>query len=86
MTKAYVDNMLVAAGSGNVIGPDASVASNVAAYDGTTGKVIKDSGVPASSSVRNDIAQGLTIAQQVQARKNIYAAPLDAHSPSTACK
>jgi hypothetical protein len=72
-------------GAGDVIGPASAVINNFAAFDATTGKVIKDSGsaaasfaTPASvttavanSAVRYDAAQSLTAAQQKQARQNI---------------
>jgi hypothetical protein len=41
------------AGSGNVVGPDSAVDSNLAAFDGTTGKLIKDSGKSAADFVSN---------------------------------
>ena len=73
-----------AAGSGDVSGPAGAVADNIATYNGTTGKIIKDGGVlisslqPANQAVRYDAAQSLTSAQQTQARQNIFAAPFDA--------
>lgn len=38
-------------GSGDVVGPASAVDSNLAAFDTTTGKLIKDAGVPVSSLV-----------------------------------
>ena len=65
-------------GSGDVVGPSGAVNNNFAAFDTTTGKLIKDSGVPTSGPVRYDAAQTLTAPQQTVARQNIYAAPFDA--------
>ncbi len=48
--KAYVDSAVVG-GSGDVVGPASAVDSNLAAFDTTTGKLIKDAGVPVSSLV-----------------------------------
>ena len=78
----------LAGGSGNVIGPASAVDSNFAAFDTTTGKLIKDSGSAASSfatpgsvttaissaAVRYDVAQGLTAIQMAQGRSNIAVA------------
>jgi hypothetical protein len=69
-------------GAGDVIGPASAVIDNIATFAATTGKQIKDGGVKISNLVRYDIAQTLTEAQKVQARSNIYAAPLDALSYS----
>ena len=38
-------------GKGNVVGPSASVNNNIAVFDGTTGTLIKDSGINSSSLV-----------------------------------
>lgn len=43
-TKNYVDTM--APGTGDVVGPASSVDDNIATFDGVTGKLIQDSGVP----------------------------------------
>ena len=71
------------AGSGNVVGPASAVDSNFAAFDTTTGKLIKDSGSSAlsfassvtsaiaASAVRYDVAQELTASQMAQGRSNI---------------
>jgi hypothetical protein len=81
-------------GSGDVVGPASAVNNNFAAFDATTGKLIKDSGSAATSfatsgsvttaiaasAVRFDAAQTLTAPQQTQARNNVAAAPLN--SPS----
>jgi hypothetical protein len=74
-------------GSGDVVGPSSAVNNNLAAFDTTTGKLIKDSSVPlaaAASAVRYDMPQtlttdsGATMGQRSQARANVYAAPFDA--------
>ena len=68
-------------GGGDVVGPSSAVNNNLAAFDTTTGKLIKDSGVSlaaAQGAVRYDNTQSLTAAQQTIARQNIYAAPFDA--------
>lgn len=38
----------VPGGGGNVIGPASAVSGNATVFDGTTGKIIKDSGIPLS--------------------------------------
>jgi len=43
--KAFVDAAVIAAGSGDVVGPGSAINENVAVFDGTTGKLIKDSSV-----------------------------------------
>ncbi|MGB2560207.1 MAG: hypothetical protein ACPIG6_06395, partial [Akkermansiaceae bacterium] len=54
-TNAYFDAdawsavLSIAAGNGDVVGPVSAVDSNFAAFDGTTGKLIKDALVSASS-------------------------------------
>jgi hypothetical protein len=63
---------------GDVAGPAGAVADRIAVFNGTTGKLIKDGGqtvatLPGAVAVRYDIAQGLTAAQQLQARQNISA-------------
>lgn len=40
------------AGSGNVSGPGSAVSGNLASFNGTTGTIIQDSGIPSSSVVR----------------------------------
>jgi len=66
-----------ASGSGDVTGPASAVADSIAVFNGATGKIIKDGGVlvsglqPVNQAVRYDAAQGLTTAQQKQARANI---------------
>lgn len=51
-------------GTGDVLGPSGAVPDNLASYNGTTGKIIKDSGVPAALVVRGPtvaIADALAI-------------------------
>ena len=43
-TKGYVDDQIIAAGSGDVIGPGSSTDNAIARFSGTTGKVIQESG------------------------------------------
>lgn len=47
-------------GTGDVVGPASAVASNIVTFDGTTGKLVKDSGaiVPAYIHVREQQASG----------------------------
>lgn len=47
----------VPAGSGDVVGPASAVANNVATFDGTTGKIIKDSGLALSGANTGDETQ-----------------------------
>lgn len=51
--KAWLGGVLttvpVGSGSGDVVGPASAVANNLASYNGTTGKLIKDAGVSPSS-------------------------------------
>lgn len=44
-----VDGVIVTSGGGDVVGPISAVDSNFAAFDGTTGELIKDSELNASS-------------------------------------
>lgn len=46
--------------AGDVVGPASSTNSNFAAFDGTTGKLLKDSGVGASTIVAQTITNGVT--------------------------
>jgi hypothetical protein len=47
-------------GSGDVVGPAASVDGNIAVFDGTTGKLLKDSGsAPTSLGLTVAMARGL---------------------------
>ena len=39
-----LDGWVTGGGAGNVVGPDSAIDSNLAAFDGTSGKLIKDSG------------------------------------------
>lgn len=50
-TKAYVDAQIVASGGGDVVGPAGATDSNVALFDGVTGKVIKNSSIAGASVV-----------------------------------
>lgn len=59
-------------GTGDVVGPAVAVADRIAAFDGATGKLIKDSGVDISAVIRSD-EQSLTPDQQAQALANIGA-------------
>jgi len=43
--KAFVDNAVIAAGAGDVVGPASAVDEQIAVFDGITGKLIKDGGV-----------------------------------------
>lgn len=45
-----IQTQLNAKGTGNVTGPASSVTNNIATYNGTTGKIIQDSGITASSA------------------------------------
>lgn len=42
------------AGSGDVVGPGSAVNNNFASFDGTTGKVIKDSGIATADAILRD--------------------------------
>ncbi len=44
VTKEYVDNAVGGITAGDVSGPNSSTDGNIAVFDGTTGKQIKDSG------------------------------------------
>ena len=50
-------------GSGDVVGPASAVADNLAAFDGTTGKLIKDAGIGLGSVVTSGLD---TIAGEIQ--------------------
>jgi len=45
VTKGYVDDQIISAGSGDVLGPASSTDNAIARFSGTTGKVIQESGV-----------------------------------------
>ena len=47
--KAYVDANVGGGGTGDVVGPASSTNNNFAQFDGTTGKLLEDSGVSASA-------------------------------------
>lgn len=62
------DTGATGAGSGDVLGPSSAVNSNIALFNGTTGKLIKDSGVSTSSFLTrvvdvSDASAGLRITQ-----------------------
>lgn len=59
-TKQYVDNAVSAGGLGDVVGPSSAVNNNLAVFDGTTGKLLKDGGVAASVVVSTSGGQVLT--------------------------
>lgn len=44
-TETALEFVTLGSGSGDVVGPASSVANNIVTFDGTTGKLIKDSGV-----------------------------------------
>jgi len=50
VTKGYVDDQIIAAGSGDVIGPASSVDNTITRFSGITGKVIQTSGVTINDS------------------------------------
>jgi hypothetical protein len=61
LLRAYINSAwitLSTGGTGDVVGPASAVASNLAAFDGTTGKLIKDSGIAMA-----DVLSIATIAQ-----------------------
>jgi hypothetical protein len=63
LTKVGTDAVWAAvsgAGVGDVSGPASAVASNIAAFDGVTGKLLKDGGVLSSSIVTKTGAETLT--------------------------
>ena len=44
-TETGLEFVTLSGGSGDVVGPASSAANNIVTFDGTTGKLIKDSGV-----------------------------------------
>jgi Collagen triple helix repeat (20 copies) len=52
-------------GSGDVVGPASAVANNLAAYNGTTGKLIKDSAIPLAQVTQNQDASGSIFTQRI---------------------
>jgi hypothetical protein len=52
--KTYVDAQFAGAGTGDVVGPASAVDDRVAFFDGTSGKLIKDSGLTLSGSNTGD--------------------------------
>jgi hypothetical protein len=64
------DGTFSPAGVGNITGPASSVANNLAAYLDTTGKVLKDSGIPLAQVARLDSGPtfaGALVANTLQA-------------------
>lgn len=61
-TKAYVDDIVTAAGS-EVVGAGSSVANNLVAFNGTSGAILKDSGIPMADVPQIDTANTWTLAQ-----------------------
>jgi len=53
-------------GGGDVTGPAGATADNLASYNGTTGKIIKDSGVPTAQVARKDQANTFTQTQKIE--------------------
>ena len=58
-----MDDTIIGGSLGDVIGPGTAIDSNVAAFDGITGNVIKDSGIPLddvvtdiSTKIDNDVS------------------------------
>jgi len=51
-----VDQTSSSSASGFVVGPGSAIADDLAAYNGTTGKLIKDSGIPMAQVARKDAA------------------------------
>lgn len=49
-------------GQGDVVGPAVAVSDSVAAFSGTSGKLIKDSGVPIASVLRNPVTANVDLA------------------------
>jgi hypothetical protein len=47
------------AGLGDVIGPGSSINGNLCSFNGTTGKLIQDSGISSSGLLTNPLAQNL---------------------------
>lgn len=68
--SAGVESALSPAGSGDVAGPVSSVDSRIATYNGTTGKVIKDSGVLASIPGTNSVSVGASHPFQILPNNN----------------
>lgn len=58
---AQLQAVVVAAGGGDVVGPASATNGRLAAFDGVTGKLLKDSGVSASASVRHLAGGRLTL-------------------------
>jgi hypothetical protein len=56
LTDDGLGNVTIDASGGDVVGPSSSVNNNIALFDGTTGKLIKDSGILLSAKL--DVAAG----------------------------
>lgn len=63
-------------GSGDVVGPASSVDNNLAQFDGLTGKLIEDSGIPNSDVVRKSQSNTFTAAPQILPASATGAAPI----------
>lgn len=61
-TKAYVDAQIIGSGSGDVVGPASATDENPAVFDGTTGKLIKETTYSAFKTalalVKGDVGLG----------------------------
>jgi hypothetical protein len=55
----FVVNSALSSGAGDVVGPGSAVSNDVVAFDGITGQLIKDSGIPAAAFVGDSGAGGV---------------------------
>jgi hypothetical protein len=73
-TTAFVSAAVAAAGGGDVVGPSSATADHVATFNGTTGKLIKDSGLVLSGTNTGDqtsVSGNAGTATALQTSRNI---------------
>lgn len=58
-------------GTGDVIGPSSAVANNLAAYDGASGKLLKDSGIALSNVALKNVDNAFSAAQTINGNLNV---------------
>lgn len=64
---------ITGSGTGDVVGPASAVNDDIAVYDGTSGKIIKDSGLKVTGFVKTDQASAQTIGDATNRLAKAYA-------------
>jgi len=76
-------NFTVPAGGGDVVGPASSVDDNVTTFDGLTGKLIQDSGIPVTRFPSSDEKAALAGTNGVPSAANPYVTDSDPRNTNT---